>query len=458
MTATFSPLMELITALSSGTLRRKTASPSAFSDPSILAILVSMGGAIGIWIWIAAVRQITKRADAPRSEGRNVIARIFKTIAWVLFYLGLLAAMTMLSSVLGILLWFFTLIVALSIKVRHGDAERRALMWLLGTAVEKGVPLGTAARSFGDGRYDRLGRQTRKLAMQLDRGISLGQAIDNVGPRLPTDALVAVHAGATTHSYAPLIQATTRRAPGMEDTLHSISAKLLYVMTFLLFASLSIAFIFVKIVPAYIKIFADFEAPLPSSTILLINIGLGSTDWIFLLFPVLLALLATMIFALLRYAGTVRWDPPVVRHLASLLDRANILRNLSEAVGKKVPIQAMFDNLAQKYPKGYIRMKLYKAGHSTAAGTHWCNSMIAAGLLSNADAAVLKSAERAGNLSWAMNEVAARLSNRFVSRTNAILGVLFPLILFTFAAIVFLVAYGMIEPLSHLVMNLSEGK
>jgi type IV pilus assembly protein PilC len=458
MTATFLPLVNLISALSSWRRGGTTSDPGPFSDIRVQAFLVCVVGAIGCWVWIAALRKIMADPKGVRSENGDRAVLVFKIIGWVLFFFALAALMcTFANLVLGAILWIFTLIVALSVKIRHNDAERRTLMWLLGTAVDKGVPLATAARSFGEERHDRLGRQTRKMAFQLDRGIPLSQAIDNAGPNLPTDALVAVYAGKTTNSYAPLVNATTRRAPGIDDALHSISAKLMYVMAFLFFASISITFILIKIVPAYVKIFKDFNTKLPDSTLLFINAAYLAEGWIFLVVPLLLALLAAMIFALLRYTGLVRWDPPLVRSVASLLDRANILRNLSEAVVQKVPLQAMFDSLGQTYPKGYIRMKLYEAGHRIASGAHWCDSMKSVGLLSSPDAGVLKSAERVGNLSWAMNEVAARLSGRFVARVNSILAVLFPLVLFTFAAIVFLVACGMIEPIADLVMSLSGG-
>jgi len=88
-------------------------------------------------------------------------------------------------------------------------------------------------------------------------------------------------------------------------------------------------------------------------------------------------------------------------------------------------------------------------------GAHWCDSLESSGLLPSAEAGVLRAAERVGNLVWAMNEMADRLTRKFTTRLTAVLSVGFPVVLLLFAGVVFLVAVGLFFPLAHLISHLA---
>ena len=88
-------------------------------------------------------------------------------------------------------------------------------------------------------------------------------------------------------------------------------------------------------------------------------------------------------------------------------------------------------------------------------GTHWTDALQYSGLISKAQNGVIRSAERAGNLAWALNEMADSTIRRAAHRAQAVLSFLFPACLIGFGICVFFVAVGMLMPLFSLVESLA---
>jgi general secretion pathway protein F len=356
------------------------------------------------------------------------------------------------------LLWLATVVIAISVRVRYGQMERRVLLWLLAVAAEKGIPLPDAAQAFADERFDKLGVRAHRLAIALGQGLPLDRALAATEIRLPNDALVAVRTGCDTGGLAPLLKSAARHAAGIDAAIQGIVGRIVYLLLFMIFTSFVIAFIQIKIVPAFQKIFQDFHQRLPPVTLAMIKGFYGPMHFpvfaalVFILFA---GLLLCFLYTLTRYMGLLRWDPPLVRRMSLPLDESLILRSLAESVDAGKPMDATLWVLAKRYPKGYIRRRLRRAAERTNEGTHWCDTLYANRLLSAADAGVLRAAERVGNLSWAMNSTADRLVRRFTTRLLGTMSISFPLVLLAFGAVVFLIAVGLIFPLAQLILHLA---
>ena len=91
---------------------------------------------------------------------------------------------------------------------------------------------------------------------------------------------------------------------------------------------------------------------------------------------------------------------------------------------------------------------------SIADGAHWCDALQRARLVTRAQAAVFKSAERAGNLAWALEEMADSSVRRAVLPRQAALNVLFPALILVCGIGVMFVAVGMLLPLFDLISNI----
>jgi type II secretory pathway component PulF len=76
-------------------------------------------------------------------------------------------------------------------------------------------------------------------------------------------------------------------------------------------------------------------------------------------------------------------------------------------------------------------------------------------LLSGAEVDVLRSAETAGNLSWAMRTISAAIRRRSIARTHAILATAVPMAILAIGAVVGLFVLGGMTPIVDLIWELS---
>jgi type II secretory pathway component PulF len=395
-------------------------------------------------------------AAEPRSyPWRYQLIALVKILIWFAFFILLLGVMFFMAGPIGFLLWLATLVIALMILIRYREMERRTLLWSLAVAAEKGIPLTSAVRAFAEERHDGLSYRARILASALEQGLPLDKALEVSSNRLPNDALVAVRTGCEVGGLAALLKKAVRHSATVDSAVHAAVARVMYLITFVFFAAGIMTFLAIKIVPAYQKIFEDFKTRLPPPTLALVKFF-----WIFhrqpaIAIATLTIVLLLFLFALVRYVGLVRWDPPLVRRVTLPLDESLVLRCLAESIDEHKPLDTAFLLLAKQYPKGYIRRRLRRAAKRTAEGTQWCDSLVADQLLTPADAGVLKAAERVGNLSWAMDYTADRLVRRFTTRLWAIVSVGFPIALLVFGAFVLWIAVGFFFPLVKLIHDLA---
>ena len=378
-----------------------------------------------------------------------------KSALWIGFFLALLVAMVAVGGFVGLLLWPVTPIIAMMITVRYRETERRSLLWLLGVAAEKGIPLSTAVRAYADERHDALGRRAAALAEALDRGMPLDAALVASGNRLPTDALVAVRSGCESGGLAPALKDAASTAVRLDSIVRSLAAQAIYVIVYLCFATAVIGYIQYKIVPEFIKIFEGFQLKLPLISVFMVNACYVLVRDPLLAIVMYTGLVALFVFAMAKYMGLVRWDPPLVRRLWRRLDEAVIMRTLAQAVNEGRTLAAQIASLASIYPKAHIRRRLDRACALIDGGSDWCDSLLAAGLLRPADAGVLSVAQRVGNLHWALGEMADRQLRRFAARLTALQAIAFPLILLAVSLVVFVVAAGVFLPLVELISNLT---
>src|ERR1700686_3525096 len=114
-----------------------------------------------IIVFLVLVGSLSLLVDGAALSPAIVFWVLTKSALWIGFFLALLVAMVAVGGFVGLLLWLLTPIISQVIAVRYRETERRSLLWLLGVAAEKGIPLSTAVRAFADERHDALGRRAR---------------------------------------------------------------------------------------------------------------------------------------------------------------------------------------------------------------------------------------------------------------------------------------------------------
>jgi type II secretory pathway component PulF len=276
-------------------------------------------------------------------------------------------------------------------------------------------------------------------------------------------------------------------------------------------------FLMLKVVPVYERMFYEFDAELPASTRLLIRLSNLVVNYWFLvplaisiplalggiflivmylwenlhtdysdrpverwlvrprrIVRVVLALLASIclapfcvgplfavlfmlpaFFVVLYFIGFFPRDLPVVWKLFRRYDGALVMRGLAVAVRRGLPLVPALKAVREAYPVRHIAALLERVTQRIAGGAGWIDALRQAKLISRADAAVLAAAERAGNLPWALEEMADSVIRRQTYRLQIATNLIFPPALLAVAALVGLFAVGLFSPLVTLIQSLT---
>jgi type II secretory pathway component PulF len=132
-------------------------------------------------------------------------------------------------------------------------------------------------------------------------------------------------------------------------------------------------------------------------------------------------------------------------------DSAAILRLLAIAVREGRPIAESSRLLAGYFVQSGPRYKLERAAARMGKGGAWWEALRQVGILRTSESRLLAAAERAGNLPWAMEEMAASMIRRLAYQTRAWVTVLIPVLIMIFGFGVLLVAVAVYAPLVQLI-------
>ena len=291
--------------------------------------------------------------------------------------------------------------IILMMFTRYLSLERRSLLAVLAAAAGKGIPLEQAARAFADERVGSLARGRRgdwrntwKRAFLCPKHSGWRES---GCPPMRWSPL----AWARRPDRCPRRWTRSRGSGDLDTTLRSILEKCVYLCAVAVILLGILVFLMLKIVPIFDKMFQEFGLELPAMTQLLIYVSSLFVQYWFVLFPFWLLLMFVLGIGLLYYVGLLPRDVPGVNRLALRSDGALVMRALAWGVRKGVPLETVLGLLAQVYPRSGIRTRLQAAGYRLQSGAHWCDSLRTENLIRPVDQAVLKSAERAGNLAWA---------------------------------------------------------
>jgi type II secretory pathway component PulF len=341
---------------------------------------------------------------------------------------------------------------------RYRAGETRILLWQLGTAAEKGLPLAPAAYAFGLERGDEMGRRALRLGAALAGGAPLEEALRQARLRMPFDLALAIrlHLGKDElgHAIRDAVMAGGRRSPEAMSLLQ----RLLYLVMMTVMGTGILTFLMVKIIPTFQAIFTDFELSLPRPTLLVIACCESvARHWYVgaFLYVLFLALLAGLLFGVCYYIGWIRWEPPLLRQLMRPYHGTLVLQSLAVEIERQHTLPQALAVISRNYPVKDVGHRVWRALRRVNDGADWCDSLAGVGLIHKATAAVLKSAQRVGNLPWACREMATSGHRRWAFRLHFWTQLVTLFLIFAFAGVVALVAVAVIVPLSALIGNLT---
>jgi len=421
------------------------------SEPVLLILWGSMGVILfGVAVLVAA-RLIRGSRDYSRDDSLDLTLAV---TGWVLIAVGVLAMLVVTLQLVGLAVVIAALAVVAEAMVKRRVSRQYALLWLLTVAAERLIPLVPAVEAFAREGGGSFAGRARYLAAMLKAGVPLPEALQRLPGLLPHGVLPLVRVGYESGALAGAL----RQAASIRDLRRPLwlaaAGRLVYLTVLVLFASGVVTFVMLKIVPSFQKIFADFDAQLPAITQMLISASGAVVMWWFLLLPLFSLVFLLLVYVLLRYVDLVHWELPGTNWLARRLDTAAILETLALAAEHRRPLPEAIATLAQSYPKASIRGRLRGVLHDVEGGADWCQSLLSRGLLKRADLAILQAAQRVGNLPWAMREMADSNRRRLAYRLYALVQLLFPPVVLSFALLELFFVVALFWPIVTLIQSM----
>ena len=417
--------------------------------PTLPLLLGSLGPILfGIAV-LVAVRLLSGPLEPMAGDPVRLVLSV---IGWVQVIVGLMALCV---GLLGPFFGIIGLIVVGMVYYRHRTARQHALLWSLAVAAERLMPLAPAVEAFASERPLGLGWRARRLARMLNAGVPLPDALEQTGGLVPADALIAIRVGYRSGALAQAIRQAVTLRQSREPLWTQITGKFLYLVILTLFAMLVVTFISLKLLPAFSRIFQDFDVELPAITQAVIAATSAfASYWPLIVLPLVVLLSGLFLHLVFGYIGFFDFGVPgidwfgrkVVGRLGRRLDTAAIFEALALVAERRRPLPEGIDTLARSYPKPAIRQRLLRALQQVEAGADWCGSLARQGLMTGADLAVLQAAQRVGNLPWALREMADSNRRRLAYRLHVLVQLLFPVVIALYALTVGIIVVAYFLP------------
>ena len=292
------------------------------------------------------------------------------------------------------------------------------------------------------------------LAELRRQGAPRPDALDRLPRLVPVSSALLIRTGWDSGNLAAglgqAVEARTRRLP----VLRSMGARIAYLLWVITIGQVIVGFVMYFIVPKFEAIFKDFGIELPEVTILVIRASHVFVDFGWLFYA---AGVACDSYLMHRPSPAgERWSVPVFDRLFARRHAILILRALAVVVEAGRPIAPALYSLAQWYPTGWVRKKLGNAALDASQGVEWAEALRENGLISSSDVGVLASAQRAGNLAWALRELAETGERRWGYRLQAWTQILFVVAMLGLGGMVFVIAVAYFAPLTTLITRLSQ--
>jgi protein transport protein HofC len=334
--------------------------------------------------------------------------------------------------------------------------QQDLLLWALAIAVGRGMPMPSALEAFADLRRGRSRRRLLALARLLNDGAPLPDALALVPGTLPGEATALLAVGwRSGHLPEALRQAAATRGQ-WRPVRAGVVARLAYLSALLLLMTVIVGFELVFVLPKFEAIFNDFGIPLPTITMTVIQAShvIMKFGW-----PIFLVMMVfELVFPLtlpLSLGGWLDDFLPWLDRLFPSRHSAAILRALACVAEEEQPLSSAIAALLRHYPGGWIQGRLARVLRELDDGGDCFLALRNQGLIRPADAAVLESARRVGNLTWALRETAAGAERRAILRIETWIVSLSTLVLIGAGVLVLVLTSAFFVPVITLIEALA---
>jgi type II secretory pathway component PulF len=371
--------------------------------------------------------------------------------------LGWMLMMMPLGMPLGIFVGFYFAIAAIfggGMRV-----QQESLLLILGIAVRTQSPLAEEIDLLADSSRGRFRRRLRKLAERLRNGERLSDALDDLPGLVPPETVTALRVAEDLGNLVPVIQQEALRLRRREERRlqgrFSASGMAFYLCCVLCVVQVIVGFLMYWIMPKFKKIFQDFGVPLPPATMRLIRASDYFADHALAIgFWTTLAIVGAAI-VLVRRGGWAGIDWGFVSGVYPRLETPGVLRNLAQAVAVRRPLATALAGLELHHRRRHIRNRIRHVRDEAVRGRDCFQPLSRHGLINPREAAALVSAERVGNLAWALEGIADNIERRQRAREQVVAEMVQPGIVIGLGLVIFFICTALFIPLVSL-LNANE--
>lgn len=333
-------------------------------------------------------------------------------------------------------------------------AQRQSLLRLIAVATEENLPLGALIETWAEDERGVQKGRLRRLAKLLQAGTPLPDAVEEVPNVLTDEDVLDIRFDAQSGTLTGAVRAALEESkPAPTNRPNRFRKTIIYCCTLVLLAVPIVTFLQLKIMPDFQKISVEFSLEPPEVVQWYLWMSMFVVNYWWLGALVLIGLLATLFSA--RPGRFVR-HTVFGRLLRSLreLRAAEILQKLSVATRAGRPIPGALSTLARYHFDPVIRHKLLFVRNELEQGADVWLSMTAVGLLTPPEVALMKSAERVGNRSWILKQLADSKKRRTSRRLEKMADVFLPVMVLLIASFVLFQALTVFLPLTQFVYGL----
>jgi type IV pilus assembly protein PilC len=256
--------------------------------------------------------------------------------------------------------------------------------------------------------------------------------------------------GTVTTAVREILDDPANNAPERPSRLRSTS---LYLWTVLILACPVVAFIAIKIMPAFQMILREFGMRLPAATQLFLQWTSLFANYAWLLILALLVGVLSFVFTrpgrVARRGITRAFAPSRARRAAGLLRMIAIASNAGR------PIAGALSTLARYHFDPTLRNKLLFVRNEMEQGANLWQSLGAVDVITDADVRALNLAERLGNRSWVLTQLAYAKNRRAMRRLDHLSQVLVPAMVLLMGLFVLFQALAVLTPLTNMIQGLA---
>lgn len=299
----------------------------------------------------------------------------------------------------------------------------------------------------------------KQLAFMLNDGSSLSEACTAVRGIVPEKTQIAIRvaepAGALKQVLAD--EAHDLMQQGRPDAGQPRAMGVFFQLLILcLVTQWVVSFVMIFIIPKFRDIFEGFGVELPAATQLLIDLS----NWFLNFWYVFFLAMITFVIYFVVCSLSGRWKyltmgrRPFVPRWPRFWT-PEILKGLSGTVAADRPIPEAIHAFLAEMPPGRAATKLSAVRSSAEGGTDFWMAFQKQGFIKRSEVAVLKAAQAAGNLDWAMIQLAQQIQRRRRHRLNLATTILQPTAVLTIGIGIAFIILALYLPVIKLMNDLS---